>query len=1794
MDDERLGQPIGISSLFLQIGKKAADTQLARGDITKDEYDEIIRILYPPLSLVDDNKNGGIPKFQSGAATMAPGPSIDLDDILKRLGKASRFIGTRVPLLSNLITSPGAGQAELDWEKANMANIEAQLNEDKEKNINKASQWIPGEGWLHSPDPKEPETLEEIKKRTILKGPDIDNTDKGTILKGPSPDDKIDVTLPPTSIPPIELPTHTGHPPMPPKTLDDYILTMSDDGYSKKELEVRESLLAQGHSEEDVDFFLHQQFWPTRKDSALSDIKNRTDRFLETYNEPLGEVSLAHGATDRKAVKSFTDLVPDGDAEMAKLKADFVDEYNAIANLGDTKKQASALKQLQEATGQMYQYLINNTTGKKQNYTNLAALKAIDTRLANPNSPESLRATKQNLITDYWLDKAAQYAADENVPMITDADGNMLPALNQDTFFEAGKAVEDLIRLHSNHPNKKIADWFKSLDVNGARKIKSVFQKEGPKTELGQQTRPQTYTKDIRAIVQKNVGYINDSLIPEKSFRSRIMANPKLNAAISMAARRLDMDESFVRKQTENFLAEYFRSRDSGLRSGQSGVMDADLTKKLIEDSGLFNPLSKNFMATNKEYIAYLNKRKEQLPGMDLSHKSMTQNPTESGIAPFSGAEELSTGYLPEQTNREIQRRLERDALTALKEKDYKTLERLDKEADKHGIETKVIDKESGEIYSLGMRTDQKYEFVEDEFITKYGDELDKFRNGGTLKFNEGSRLNDYDPYDINQFQIGQFPSYENLYGEKGKFPVDPDKIEAMRQAAMAEGKKFIGDATSFEIFKEGLYNLPDGVINYFAGSAEGIGELVMGTLAATMKGGQLATTTDPDRITKLLEEPSFTKYMGAYRGKIPRFNLVDETLSGISMDELGEKIGYYTGPPTAVLTAPYTIGKMLSGSAKVAPEISKVSKLTDTEEVLPGISKVDETVDETIEVTPKRTETKTVADPEPTIEKTKLDENISKEIDETTNTIAPRWSNIDDHIRTKYNAQPNTKKKLSQWKKELEDADGAGLKNEMKDSGTSFQLSKLIDEGGDQTITASQFLKIGEELLNNSNQISKGYSSAVASTNLGDLAGAAKAGNEITPDITRRLITKAKQDLINVPITAPGKTGRVLQEYKMAVQSMINELEVMAGGTSKRTFKGVENPSVVIEKYTSTILPNILRKSDNPNINLLFTEAQNLNKIVDRFKRANVNPRFTEANINVGWPGTRVEDYSTVEQGFTAKKGQTGAHEKHSSSHPSSPYSISFSRSIDKTTTDGRVTENIMEAQSDVHRGSTSYKSPEDLEGIDILEAAEKKLKPKADKALDDAWNQFTADHKLYKFDTDPINMPAETMVPDMFEPQLKSGTADNPIWEVINTRTKKKVPKKSFATEDDAQIFADAKEKLEFAKQKKKPQPTGFDVKLDQVSMDLYNSNFKGLNKGNQQAVKRAILDNYGTVNQKMIDDANEFLNGLTPASKKELGKSKNPNFLNAQRISKLKVGDSAFGNYDKFWSRKMSTGEDGQKVLIERLANMDELPRTAQNLPESGASRVQSKIKEILDNAQGGMVTEGMYAGTDAFSAIKAEITQSTGLPVEEFLARVFPDEVKFTGEYADLAKNAKLRRGRYESGTQDYPFKKQKDWVKNVLKSHIEKAIQEGKTNVSWNPGEIVGVYESANAKDIAGYKTIYNKLMIEAAEDLNKDIVARAIKLGIDPDKAKIKVSGVGEDMNFTLQFEPSSISAYQSAAPDLVKSSFDGTKMEVSGLPYVDFSESLDIIRKIGLPQHADGGRVGSSLPDIDEMIGTL
>ena len=540
---------------------------------------------------------------------------------------------------------------------------------------------------------------EEEKEKLGLTGKPVVNPPKvqvPTSTGGPPPEE-IDTSIV-DPFPPIELPTNTGSPPMPPKTIDDYVLKMSN----KK-------------SETDAD--------------VLDDIKQGVGEFQDTYKEPLGKSSQAAGRVERVGVKKFTDLVPDGEVKMGTLKDNFRNEYNKIANLPDKKTQIESLNKLQEASGVMYDYLINNTNGLKQNYNNLSATKAVETRAANPNSPESLKATKQDLIADYWINKTAEYAASENVPKITDADGNFLPALNEYNFFQANKAVAELREMHKNHPNKKIAEWFGSLPDNylGARRIRQMFQTEGGKSESGTQQRPQDYQKEIRRIVQENVGYINDSLIPEKSFRSRVMELPKVKATVSIAARKLNLREKFVRDQTENFLAEYFRSRDSGARTGISGVMDADLIIKLVEDAGLFNPLSENFMANSKEFKDYLDIRAKQLPGQDLSHKSTTQNPEEAGIAPFSGVEALTYKLLPEKTNREIQRRLEADAKIALGDKDYKTLERLDREADKYGIETKVT--VDGETYSLGMGDD--YEFMRDDFIEKYGDDLDRFSKGG-------------------------------------------------------------------------------------------------------------------------------------------------------------------------------------------------------------------------------------------------------------------------------------------------------------------------------------------------------------------------------------------------------------------------------------------------------------------------------------------------------------------------------------------------------------------------------------------------------------------------------------------------------------------------------------------------------------------------------------------------------------------------------------------------------------------------------------------------------------------------------------------------------------------------------------------------------------------------------------------------------------------------------------------------------------------------------------------------------
>tara|TARA_R100001443_G_C3293933_1_gene163536 strand:+ start:89 stop:724 length:636 start_codon:yes stop_codon:yes gene_type:complete len=74
MSDDRIGQPMSLSQLVLLIGKRAADTQLERGDITKEEHKERIKILFPDLELVDNKAGGGM---------------MNINDMIKPLGYKS-------------------------------------------------------------------------------------------------------------------------------------------------------------------------------------------------------------------------------------------------------------------------------------------------------------------------------------------------------------------------------------------------------------------------------------------------------------------------------------------------------------------------------------------------------------------------------------------------------------------------------------------------------------------------------------------------------------------------------------------------------------------------------------------------------------------------------------------------------------------------------------------------------------------------------------------------------------------------------------------------------------------------------------------------------------------------------------------------------------------------------------------------------------------------------------------------------------------------------------------------------------------------------------------------------------------------------------------------------------------------------------------------------------------------------------------------------------------------------------------------------------------------------------------------------------------------------------------------------------------------------------------------------------------------------------------------------------------------------------------------------------------------
>ena len=140
-------------------------------------------------------------------------------------------------------------------------------------------------------------------------------------------------------------------------------------------------------------------------------------------------------------------------------------------------------------------------------------------------------------------------------------------------------------------------------------------------------------------------------------------------------------------------------------------------------------------------------------------------------------------------------------------------------------------------------------------------------------------------------------------FEEKWRQP-KKENIDAARAAALEEGKKYIGDATSYERFKDALFDVPDAAVALASGTAETLSEFVLGLAKATWQGTQVATTKDPERVQEILERPGFTSSFDTLN--YPRTDIYESQISGITPTDMMEWTGKYVAPlPGAAMVAP-------------------------------------------------------------------------------------------------------------------------------------------------------------------------------------------------------------------------------------------------------------------------------------------------------------------------------------------------------------------------------------------------------------------------------------------------------------------------------------------------------------------------------------------------------------------------------------------------------------------------------------------------------------------------------------------------------------------------------------------------------------------------------------------------------------------------------------------------------------------------------------------------------------------------
>ena len=178
--------------------------------------------------------------------------------------------------------------------------------------------------------------------------------------------------------------------------------------------------------------------------------------------------------------------------------------------------------------------------------------------------------------------------------------------------------------------------------------------------------------------------------------------------------------------------------------------------------------------------------------------------------------------------------------------------------------------------------------------------------------------------------EIGQFSGL-GMYDEGGKFAVDPTAEDRLRAEAEAKGLRYSGDVGIGPKFLEFAKNIPDAGYEFFARGFEGLGELAVGTALAGYKGGKLLLEPDPEKRREIMAEPAFTKYMGEFRGKLGSLDLAENTISGITPEQIANVIGYYAGPPSSVIggivKAPFLAAKATQGTKAAAEGTTNIVK---------------------------------------------------------------------------------------------------------------------------------------------------------------------------------------------------------------------------------------------------------------------------------------------------------------------------------------------------------------------------------------------------------------------------------------------------------------------------------------------------------------------------------------------------------------------------------------------------------------------------------------------------------------------------------------------------------------------------------------------------------------------------------------------------------------------------------------------------------------------------------------------------